>query len=100
MAVCDTNGQWISENEEGSAFLKGKTEVELYHGEVVFQKIYPRDVSRAYPEGKVNMVIYPKPSLVQFSSMSSSVEERVNALDIEPLLISDVIIRAKKKSTD
>jgi hypothetical protein len=29
--------------------MKGKTEVEMYHGEGSFLKIYPRDVSRSYP---------------------------------------------------
>lgn len=44
--------------------MKGKTEVELYKGEAWFEKIYARDVSRAYPDGKVNLVIYAKPSAI------------------------------------
>jgi hypothetical protein len=36
MAVSETNGEWIPENEEGDYFIKGKTEVEMYHGEVSF----------------------------------------------------------------
>jgi hypothetical protein len=77
--------------------MKGKTEVEMYHGEGSFLKIYPRDVSRSYPEGKINFVIYSKPSLVQFSSSSSGVEKTVESSLIEPLLIKDISIRAKKK---
>jgi len=77
--------------------MKGKTEVELYHGEAAFLKVYPRDVSRSYPEGKINFVLYSKPSLIQFSSSSSGVEQVVDSNLIEPLLIRDISIRAKKK---
>lgn len=53
--------------------MKGKTEIEMYHGEGSFNKIYPRDVSRHYPEGKVNIIVYAKPSLIKFSNNASSV---------------------------
>jgi hypothetical protein len=52
--------------------MKGRTEVELYHGEAAFLKVYPRDVSRSYPEGKLNFVIYSKSSMVKFSSSANS----------------------------
>lgn len=71
--------------------------MEMYHGEGSFLKVYPRDVSRSYPEGKISFVIYSKPSLVQFSSSSSGVERIAESDQIEPLLIKDVVIRAKKK---
>lgn len=77
--------------------MKGKTEVEMYHGEGSFLKVYPRDVSRNYSEGKINFIIYSKPSLVKFSSSSSGVERIVDSNLIEPLLIKDISIRAKKK---
>jgi hypothetical protein len=77
--------------------MKGKTEVEMYHGEGSFLKVFPRDVSRNYAEGKINFVIYSKPSLIQFSSSSSGVEKTVDSNLIEPLLIKDISIRAKKK---
>jgi len=98
MAACEGSGQWISENEEGKYFIQGKTEVELYHGEAVFEKIYPRDVSRMFDGGNISIVVYPKPSLIQFSNSSSSLEERVKAEDIEPIIIKDITIRAKKKT--
>lgn len=77
--------------------MKGKTEVELYHGEGSFQKVYPRDVSRYYPHGKINFVVYTKPSMLKFSSNASSLEQLVKSDQIEPLLIKDLAIRAKKK---
>ena len=77
--------------------MKGKTEVEMYHGDGSFLKIYPREVSRHYIEGKLNFVIYAKPSVLQFSNNSSSLEREVNSSLIEPLLLKDISIRAKKK---
>lgn len=76
--------------------MKGKTEVEMYHGEGSFLKVYPRDVSRSHPNGKVHFVVYPKPSTLRFSSSSNVVEKVVESNEIEPLLISDVTIKAKK----
>jgi hypothetical protein len=68
----------------------------MYHGEGSFLKVYPRDVSRHYPEGKIYFVIYAKPSMVRFSNNTSTVEKIVESNLIEPLLISDVVIKAKK----
>lgn len=94
--MSDTNGEWVSVNRLGENFMKGKTEVEMYHGECSFLKVYPRDISRHYPEGKLNFVIYSKPSLIQFSSNTSSVEKIVDSNEIEPLLITGIQIKAKK----
>lgn len=30
--MCDDNGLWINNNRVGDQILKGKAEVELYHG--------------------------------------------------------------------
>lgn len=78
--------------------MQGKTEVELYHGEALFHKLYPRDVSRQFQNGKIDVVIYPKPSLIKFSTSASNVEQVVRAEDVEPLLVKDITIRAKKKA--
>jgi hypothetical protein len=59
--------------------MKGKTEIEMYHGEGSFLKIYPREVSRSYPAGKLNFVIYSKQSMLSFSSNSSSLEKIVDS---------------------
>lgn len=53
--------------------MKGKTEVEMYHGEGAFLKVYPREISRHYPEGKLSFVVYSKPSILKFSNNASSV---------------------------
>lgn len=59
--------------------MKGKTEIEMYHGEGSFLKVYPRDVSRHYSSGKVHFVIYSKPSMIKFSSSSNGVEKIVDS---------------------
>jgi len=69
----------------------------MYHGEGAFLKVYPRDVSRVYPEGKLNFVVYSKPSMLKFTSNASSLEQVVDSSLIEPLLIKDISIKAKKK---
>jgi hypothetical protein len=59
--------------------MKGKTEIEMYHGEASFLKIYPRDISRNYPSGKIHFVVYSKPSMLKFSSSSNIVEKMVDS---------------------
>ena len=68
LAICTKEGEWILENTEGQKFIKGKTEVELSKGHAEFEKIYPRDVSKNYPDGKVCLVVYAKPSSLIYSS--------------------------------
>lgn len=76
--------------------MKGKTEVELYKGEASFVKLYAREVSRVYSDGKVNLVIYSKPSTLLYSG-SNPFETNINADDVMPLIIEDLVIKAKKK---
>lgn len=59
--------------------MKGKTEIEMYHGEGSFLKVYPRDVSRHHPCGKVHFVVYSKPSMIKFTSSSNGVEKIVDS---------------------
>ena len=77
--------------------MKGKTEVEMYHGEASFLKIYPREVSRTYAGGKLNFVVYAKPSMLKFTSNSSGLEKIIDSGLIEPLVIKDISVKAKKK---
>lgn len=71
LGVCDSQGEWIHETKEGQAFVKGKIETELYHGSAEFVKLAPRDVSRQYVNKTVNIVVYPKPSVLRYSGESS-----------------------------
>lgn len=76
--MCTLDGTWIHENKVGEQFLKGKTQVDLCRGEASFQKIYARDISRGYPQGKVAIVIYPKPSTLKYFSSGIN-QEMVNS---------------------
>jgi hypothetical protein len=87
----------VTENKAKENILRGKTEVELYHGEGSFLKLYPREVSRNYPERKVNFVVYAKPSVLQFSNYCSAVEREIDSSLIEPLVIKDVRILSKRR---
>ena len=97
LGLADDNGNWITMNRVSDPMLKGKTEVELYHGEAEFNKIYTKDISRTFPNGRVNIVIYAKPSILIYDGLTSDYEEHVHAETIEPLVIQEVIIKAKKK---
>lgn len=59
-------------------------------------KLYARDVSRIYPQGKVNLVIYAKPYALKYAGSSSS-ELTIESQEIRPLVIRDLVIKAKKK---
>lgn len=96
LSVCDSNGEWIHETKEGLAFIKGKVESELYHGEGEFIKLSPKDVSRSFPGKTINLVVYPKPTLLKYSG-ESSLEENIDFELIEPLIVRDVSVKAKKR---
>ena len=84
--------------ESGDFFMQGKIEIDLYHGEAEFKKISPKDVSRHFHGGLVNLVIYPKKSLLKFTGEVAKYEKEIDCEFIEPMVIRDVVIKAKKKS--
>ena len=55
-----------------------------------------RDVSRSFVNKTVNMVVYPKPTVLQYSG-ESSIEEHIDYSLIEPLVIHGVSVKAKKR---
>ena len=71
LGICDDNGEWIHETKEGQPFVKGKIEAELYHGSATFMKMALRDVSRIFINKTLNIVVYPKPSVLRYSGESS-----------------------------
>ncbi len=52
--------------------------MDLYHGAGEFLKVYPGDVSRNFPGGTINLVIYPKPSLLKFTGEATIYEEIID----------------------
>jgi hypothetical protein len=96
VGLCDKQGEWIHETKDGAPFIKGKVETELCHGEGEFLKLAPRDVSRSFEDKVVNLVVYCKPSLLRYSG-ESSLEESIDFQSVEPLIVRDIAIKAKKR---
>jgi hypothetical protein len=80
----------------GDPFLKGKTEVQMYLGEALFEKVYARDISRHYKEGKIILVVYCKPSTLVYCG-ETNYDEVIKENQIQPLLIQEVSIKSKRK---
>ena len=98
LAVCSNRGEWVANNQAGEPILKGKTEIDLYHGETSFHKIYFRDISKKYALGTLNLIVYVKPSLLQIGVGNSILEKEVDWADIQPLVLSNIVVLSKRYS--
>lgn len=54
-------------------------------------------MSRHFNGGLVNLIIYPKKSIINFTGEVSKYEKEIDSDFIEPLVIKDIVIKAKKK---
>ena len=59
-------------------------------------KMAARDVSRGFINKSVNFVVYPKPTVLKYSG-ESSIEEQIDFSLIEPLMIRNISIKAKRR---
>lgn len=87
----------IQANKSDQPILKGNSESELFHGNAEFRKIHIREVSSYYANGWVYLVVYPKAPSFTYNAKESTLEQMVDYQLIKPLVLSEVIIRAKKK---
>ena len=71
--------------------------MDLYRGESEFRKIFPSDITRYFPGGKMHIVIYPRPSILSPPQELPKGERLVECDEIEPLIISNVTVKSKKK---
>lgn len=55
-----------------------------------------RDVSRGFVNKEVNVVVYPKPTVLKYSG-ESSIEENIDFSLVEPLIIHGVSVKAKRR---
>lgn len=94
LGVCESNGEWISIGNDHQHFLKGRTSSEIYNGEGKFVKMSSKSISRPYQGRVVNFVVYPRPSLLKYHCGSD--ENLINIDLIEPLLIENICVKAKK----
>ena len=77
IGACNESGDWIVK-EEGDLFMGGKIEVDLYHGEAEFRRIFPSDISRRYSAGAIKLIIYPKGSLLKFTGRHQEHEKEID----------------------
>ena len=57
-------------------------------------------MTRYLPKGKMHLLIYAKESLIKFSASSGGYEEPIKSEEIEPLLVKDIVVLAKKKAAN
>ena len=84
----------------GSLIIELATSTELCSGESEFNKIYPQDISRTFLNGQLNIVVYAKTLEVVYDSTKPKNKEKVfvDPEFIEPLIIENVIIKAKRRA--
>lgn len=54
-------------------------------------------MSRHFNAGVVNIVVYAKKSLLNFTGQETKYEKLIDSDLIEPLILKDITIKAKKK---
>lgn len=92
MALYTSNDQMeqIELNKQNQPILKGVSVVDLTQGHASFQKVSVREVSSKFDRGLVHIVVsVEKPPFE---------EELVDWREVRPLVIKDVMIRAKKQN--
>jgi hypothetical protein len=56
-----------------------------------------KEVTSYYKNGWVYFVYYPKTQPFTYNNCTSSIEEIIDFKEIKPLVLSHVLVRAKKK---
>jgi len=87
----------ILNSKSGQPMIKGNSESELFHGGAQFRKIHLREVSSYFTNGWVHLVVYPKAPSFTYNAKESTLEQVIDHRLIKPLVISEMVIRAKKK---
>lgn len=87
----------IQNSKSDQPMIKGNSESELFHGGADFRKIHIREVSSYFTNGWIYLVIHPKAPSFNYNAKESTLEQTVDYRLIKPLVISEVVIRAKKK---
>jgi hypothetical protein len=84
------DSELIDANKQNQPIIKGNSMVDLTQGHAAFQKISIREVSSKFDRGVVNIIVSVRePPFEQDSGLDFR--------DIRPLVIKDVMIRAKKQ---
>ena len=78
--------------------FKGNNESEVYQGQGSLTKLQFKEVSSFYSNKGIFFVMYAKPQSFKYNNNSSNYNDRnINYNYIRPLVIRDIIVKAKKK---
>ena len=77
----------------GLSIIKGVYDRPLHDGYGIFPKIQIKEVTSHYRNGKVFLVV--RPCEGNFAALGKKDKHYINFDTIEPLIISDVIVKAK-----
>jgi hypothetical protein len=91
----------IKTTTSGQSILKGGCDRPLFDGEASFQKLQIKEVTSHYRNGKVFLVVQPCQQNYTAQVKKEKTASYVDYDQIEPLIISDVSVKAKiqKKSS-
>lgn len=87
----------IQNSKSDQPMIKGNSESELFHGSADYRKIHLREVSSYFTNGWFYLVIHPKAPSFNYNTKESTLEQTIDHRLIKPLVISEVVVRAKKK---
>lgn len=77
--------------------FKGNNESEIHQGKGSLAKLQFKEVSSYYSTKGIFFVMYAKPNSINYNNSSNYNERNIDFNMIRPLIISDIIVKAKKK---
>lgn len=87
----DSKPQLLEFNKQGNPILKGSKVVDLLQGQCSFSKMSIREVSSKFERGLVTIVVS-----VAAPQPTSCNDSDIDWQQVRPLLVKDVLIRAKR----
>jgi hypothetical protein len=87
-----SNGEEIETTKKGESFMKGPLNCTLINGGALFDKLYPREVSRKMGTKKIVLVVYAS----GMGNVTRECPSRVDPNEIEPLIIYGVRVVTKQ----
>ena len=93
----DAEPQILMDTKCGKSMFRGTYETQLIQGVAHYSKIQFREVTSYYKNGWIYFVICPKPMPFAYKSNDTTYENYVNWQLIKPLVLSEIVVKAKKK---
>ena len=95
IGVFDNLGEWVTENRVNQPILRGKTEVQLFNGEAIFNKIYFREISSLFEGETLNLVVYARASSIEYETIDI-LSEKVQWNEVQPLFIRNIRVYSRR----